>query len=507
MRSQVLILTTVLLIVTSTANLASGRIGTSGSSTILADPPQNDAGSGDDAPPYIQQAVPIELGVNYSGQVGYGIIGFNNDSDYGDTYTFNITSAGYLYITVSTSDLHYDGGIGVSIYREEEYVVVGLGSFWISPRDGEVSLAAQVGSATKMYFSINPRSENATYSWRLGFSATSGFPPQNDAGSGVDAAYDTAIQLSLNESYTGSMGGGILNVQEYEDNVDNYLFLANDSGFLHLNVTGSADFPVDGQSELLSVGITSQSGSQYERGSISPEEPVHTLTLYALAGMEYTIEFYTSAAWNVSYSFMLYQGTEEIPPQNDAGSGRDAGSTVEGAVVFAVNSTIEGTLGSSLLDSSTFNDDTADTYALEIPYDGELTMGLKILDSNNEYGWIDCTVYLSSGGEFTTLMNLATSIGRSADFRSIQVTEGSSLVVMVQGADVDNTTTYTVKNTLVAQNPTSLTDISGSDLSGNGGPGNVGIPFDLNGMIMAVAIVAIRRKWVYAKRQRRADTK
>ncbi len=264
---------------------------------------QNDGGSKGDAGDDLDTATNAQPGT---------LTGLIGDADSDDVFVFDLPkSGGVLSTTVKTSD----GNVKLTVYDEGKNYVGETTAEQNKPTAGTFQhvLAATQGGR----WFVQLRGEG-TYTISVAFTA------QNDAGSGKDAGadFDTALAVKPG-SYTGLLGDS--------DSDDVY----------------SLDLPKTGSMVTITLRTTNGNlkATLFDESQNFVNEIASDKTKTSASMLTTMLAFNQGGKW---YVHLRGDGTYSVgvayTPQNDAGSGKDAGDSKETALTVS-SATFTGAIG------------------------------------------------------------------------------------------------------------------------------------------------------------------
>lgn len=279
---------------------------------------QDDAGSRGDAGPEFRSALDVQPGAEVTGLLG--------DTDRADWYAFEIALGSTVTLTLTPEEGAEEMGIQLRDYEDSR--------LWDA---GDVT-ARRPAEVTR----VVPAEEVGIYA--VGISGSAAYTlgltvdPQDDGGSGEDAAADVAgaVEVAAGAPFTGLVGD--------TDRSDWFTFDVAAGSVLTVSVTpdeGTADLEValrDPEDSLIDQGDIARGRSYEATVVIGPE-----------AGGFWAIEVRSGSGG--------YTGQVDVEIQDDAGSGADAGDDVLGALEIAVGDAVQGIIGDT---------DTDDWYTFEL---------------------------------------------------------------------------------------------------------------------------------------------
>ena len=314
------------------------------SATLIAQAlTQNDGGTKGDAGDDFDSAVTVPLG-QISGLLG--------DDDHEDDFIVDLAkSGGVLNVSLKATD----GNIKLAVYDESRNYINEISADKNKPEPGVLQHVLAVGQGGRWYLALTG---SGSYTLNAAFGA------QNDGGSGKDAGgdFDSALTIKTG-SFTGLVGG--------PDTDDFYGFeLPKTGGVLAVSLRttdGNVKWSIYDDGRNYSADLSSDK-SKTTASSFR----------YVLAGTQGG-RWFLDVSGEGSYAFTL-----SFVPQDDGGSGKDAGDSADTSVV-PKTSDFTGTLG---------NADAADYFKvpaalgrkLNVQYpSGEGALKIALYDKDDNY--------------------------------------------------------------------------------------------------------------------------
>lgn len=294
--------------------------------------PQDDAGSGRDAPDEPWPAVPVEAGRVYQAT----LLGPAQIDDVADHYTFE-GHAGQVLDVVASGDLACVAILDAAGATLAESCIT-----WTFQKDPLRAVLPADGRYYVRYASLWPQ----PYWFALGVGAPArGIPTelQDDAGSGRDAP---DVPTPLVEIRSGGSYQGLAAPDTVLDWRDHYLFHGNAGDAVDVLATGE-----DACSAILDAA-----GAELARRCPGAEGQQHTLRAILPADGDYYFQYFSFEP--AQYWFSLGVG-EDAPDllldvQDDAGSGRDAPAEPAPRVRIEPGRVYEATVLGELVDREDF---------------------------------------------------------------------------------------------------------------------------------------------------------
>ncbi len=372
------------------------------SQSMIVDSTQNDANSGGDAGETTSTAVIVDLDILYFGDMGQGYFTYDNEVDYHDCYAFAVPDAGNISVYIEHSGTSWLGTSILSV--DSSFGSKAIGSSYSS---GWLNVSVPLAGTYYLSLRCDP-SDYDHYSFTISYVYWA-FPSQNDAGSGTDTGETTltALEISMNALYYGSMGQGYFTYDNEVDYHDCYAFAVPDAGNISVYIEHSGTSWLG--TSILSVDSSFGSkaiGSSYSSGWLNVSVP--------LAGT-----YYLSLRCDPSdydhYSFTISYVYWAFPSQNDAGSGTDAGETTLTAIVVQYDTQYSGTMGQGFYNDN-YEVDAKDCYAFTVTDAGNISVyiehsgtswlgtsilsvdssfGSKAIGSSYSSGWLNVSVPLA----------------------------------------------------------------------------------------------------------------
>lgn len=294
----------------------------------LSSESQNDAGTGTDAGDERIKALMLEAGTTYSGAIGnYGTDAQNRISyDREDWYQFEIPHELVAQLTV-TPDEHNERNMRIDVYNPKGEKIF----YHDSLAPGVISLSKMMMNTSSGGIYYVQVTGNGQYHLKF-FTKY-----QTDAGTSTDAGDERtrALTLETGKTYTGGIGNygeGYQHLFSY-DQEDWYQFEIPHEHVLQMTL--APDEEGDGKIHL-EVFDSKEKRLFYQWDIVPGMSIVSKVIMNTLSGGTY----YAKVSGNGQYVFEL-----STTPQNDAGSGKDAGDEKIKAMEIESGASISGGVG------------------------------------------------------------------------------------------------------------------------------------------------------------------
>ena len=329
----------------------------------------NDAGSGGDAGDTMSTAVSL----NATNATYYGNLSSSDGTDY---YSVSMPNA-----TGITVGLTSPSGSDFDLYLYDSSGSQIDGSLSVSAYD-EVSSNGTIVGGTTVYIEVDLWSGSGQYTLQIWIFGTANQPGnnQNDANSGTDAGGSAAGSLQLT-STNQTISGWISDTWDSED----WYNISVPTGH---GIYVMMDFPNGTSFDYLY--LYDSGGTQYiDYAYQSPWEVTSNGTGVGGSYVYVNVDsYYSEGDYNLTISFFSTSG-QPGSIQDDAGSGMDAGDTLDMALNLSVP-----TSGANYSGWVDYTWDANDYYAVDVPANWTTWASL---DWNNSADLLDLFLYSSSG--------------------------------------------------------------------------------------------------------------
>ena len=349
----------------------------------------NDAGSGGDAGDTMSTAVSL----NATDATYFGNL--TTTTDVNDYYSVSMPNSTAIYVELVSPGYSGSNGPGASsactgassppcdfdLYLYDSSGSTIDSSLAVSGYDDVTSNGTSVGGTT-VYINVDWWDGDGQYALTIRIFSTGGQPGsnQNDANSGTDAGGSAGSSLQLN-STNQTISGWISDTWDSED----WYNISVPAGH---GIYATMDFPNGTTFDYLY--LYDSGGTQYiDYAYQSPWEVTSNGTGVGGSHVYLNVDsYYSEGDYNLTFSFFSTAG-QPGSVQDDAGSGTDAGDTLDMALNLSVP-----TSGANYSGWVDYTWDANDYYAVDVPANWTTWASL---DWNNSADLLDLFLYSSSG--------------------------------------------------------------------------------------------------------------